>query len=34
MFASKDAGAEVKVIDFGLSKKYGLDETLHEAVGE
>ena len=23
-----------QVIDFGLSKKYGLDETLHEAVGE
>ena len=23
----------MKVIDFGLSKKYGMDETLHDAVG-
>lgn len=33
MFANKSPHAEVKVIDFGLSKKYGLDETMHDAVG-
>jgi len=34
MFASNNPQAEVKVIDFGLSKKYGMDETMHDAVGE
>jgi serine/threonine protein kinase len=34
MFANKNTDAEVKLIDFGLSAKYGIDETLHGAVGK
>jgi serine/threonine protein kinase len=34
MFANKNADAEVKLIDFGLSAKYGIDETLHDTVGK
>jgi len=34
MFSSKsNPQAEVKLIDFGLAKKYGLDESLYDAVG-
>jgi len=34
MFESKNPDAEVKVIDFGLSKKYlGHNEVMHETVG-
>jgi serine/threonine protein kinase len=34
MFANQSPEAEVKLIDFGLSAKYGIDETLHDAVGK
>lgn len=33
MFASTDPDAEVKIIDFGLSKKYAADSFLHDTVG-
>jgi serine/threonine protein kinase len=33
MFATSDPGAEVKIIDFGLSKKYAADAFLHDTVG-
>ena len=33
MFANNDPGAEVKIIDFGLSKKYADNSYLHDTVG-
>jgi len=33
MFSSLDPDAEVKIIDFGLSKKYAADSFLHDTVG-
>jgi len=35
MFTSPQPNADVKIIDFGLSKKYGRDDTavMHDAVG-
>ena len=32
MFATPDSSA-VKIIDFGLGKKYAHEEHLHDAVG-
>lgn len=35
MFTSPDPNADVKIIDFGLSKKYGMSDeaVMHDAVG-
>ena len=33
LFVNDSAQSEVKLIDFGLSKKYGKDEELMEGVG-
>lgn len=33
LFVNDSAQSEIKLIDFGLSKKYGKDEELMEGVG-
>lgn len=33
MFVDNSPNAEIKLIDFGLSKKYAGEEHLHDAVG-
>ena len=33
MFTDASKDAEVKIIDFGLSKKYAADSFLHDTVG-
>ena len=33
LFTTANEQSEIKLIDFGLSKKYGKDEELMEGVG-